>query len=381
VRSAHDCSEGGLGVALAEMALAGRLGVSWNLEAVNTALEAEQVLFSESAGRIVLEVRPADRPSFEALFAQLPLQHIGTVTAATEYVALWGMDEVIRCPVEVLEMAWRGEIAPTPVPLPVGAKPASLLRTAISKKPKTIILHANGSNRDRDAALAVDLAGGEPEIVHINQLFKGERHLQDYAFLIVPGGFSYGDDLGAGVRWSLDLRERLSDQLEAFVSSGKPVLGICNGFQTLVKAGMLPGEFSPRTSTLTYNERGHFECRWVTLNANTNSSSFWMRGLEEGIDTPVAHGEGRFLCDEATLKHLEQHNLIALTYSSPEYPANPNGSLSSIAGITNAAGNVLGLMPHPENHVFGWQHPRYHRGERGRSGLTLFQNAIEHALK
>ncbi len=386
VQSAHDCSEGGLGVALAEMCLAGRLGLEWNLLDVapnsmtNAPLEAVQVLFSESAGRIVLEVRPENKTAFEASFDGTVINQIGTVTLEPEFIGLWGMDEVIRTPIEVLEMAWRGEIAPTPVALTkLDAKAVSSPKANPTKKPKTIIIHANGSNRDRDAAMAVELAGGEAEIVHLNQLFKGERKLEDYAFLIVPGGFSYGDDLGAGVRWALDLRERLSEQLEPFVASGRPVLGICNGFQTLVKAGVLPGGFSPRTSTLTYNERGHFECRWVTLNANPQSQSFWMRGLEDGIDTPVAHGEGRFLCDDATLVHLEQHNLIALTYSSLEYPANPNGSRSSIAGITNSAGNVLGLMPHPENHIFGWQHPRYHRSEGGRSGLTLFKNAIENA--
>ncbi len=412
VQSAHDCSEGGLAVALAEMALSGRLGVSWNLLEVANNLEQQLILFSETAGRIILEVRPDHKTQLEALFAGIALSQIGIVTAEPEFNALWGMDEVIQCPIDVLEMAWRDEIAPTPVPT-VGAglldpTTAPLLTTnahltgvvarglgslaspsplreakarqtqgSVPTKTKTIIIHANGTNRDHDAALAIELAGGNPEIVHLNQLFAGTRKLEDYGLLIVPGGFSYGDDLGAGVMWALALRERLGEQLENFVASGKPVLGICNGFQTLVKAGVLPGHVEPRTSTLTYNAQGHFECRWVTLEANQNSSSFWLAGLEDGLDTPIAHGEGRFLCDAVTLAHLEDNNLVALRYSGLEYPANPNGSLSSIAGITNAAGNVLGLMPHPENHIFDWQHPRYHRGERGRSGLTLFQNALK----
>ncbi len=447
VQSAHDCSEGGLAVALAEMCIAGRFGASvqlLNKSSENPALDAQQILFSESTGRIILEVNPENKAAFEAMFAGVPLTQIGTVTTKTdisadrleavssnievdavlsenELVFLWGMDEVIRCPISVLEMAWRDEIAPNPVsavgaglaspvpetksfnaspdtqrleantgqtrgsvptdrattsdPSPLGAALGS--RRVAPTKTKTIIIHANGTNRDHDAALAVELAGGHPEIVHLNQLFAGERKLEDYGFLIVPGGFSYGDDLGAGVMWALALREGLGEQLEDFVASGKPVLGICNGFQTLVKAGVLPGGFEPRSSTLTYNEQGHFECRWVTLEANQSSRSFWLSGLEAGIDTPIAHGEGRFLCDPATLAHLEANNLIALRYSSDEYPANPNGSLSSIAGVTNLAGNVLGLMPHPENHVFAWQHPRYHRGERGRSGLTLFENALK----
>ncbi len=409
IESAHDCSEGGLAVAIAEMCLAGRLGASWNLLEVANNLEQQTILFSETAGRIVLEVHPEHKNQLEEMFTGIAFKQIGIVTAEPEFNALWGMDEVIQCPIDVLEMAWRDEIAPNPIPTVGAGRPsptgaslgsrqlasplpetsfASPLPDTNLQKPyanrantrfaptKTIIIHANGTNRDHDAALAVELAGGIPEIVHLNQLFAGERKLEDYGFLIVPGGFSYGDDLGAGVMWALALREGLGEQLEDFVASGKPVLGICNGFQTLVKAGILPGHVEPRTSTLTYNAQGHFECRWVTLEANQSSSSFWLAGLEAGLDTPIAHGEGRFLCDAATLAHLEASNLVALRYSSNEYPANPNGSLSSIAGITNAAGNVLGLMPHPENHIFDWQHPRYHRGERGRSGLKLFENAL-----
>ncbi|MEY4530702.1 MAG: phosphoribosylformylglycinamidine synthase subunit PurL, partial [Deinococcota bacterium] len=335
---------------------------------------------------------PEDQAQLETLFAGISLAQIGLVTAEPEFIVFFGMDEVIQTPIDVLELAWRDELAPIPT---VGAGLASpvantgqtrgsavltqnmhLTGRVAPTKTKTMIIHANGTNRDHDAALAVEMAGGNPEIVHLNQLFAGERKLEDYGFLIIPGGFSYGDDLGAGVMWALALREGLGEQLENFVSSGKPVLGICNGFQTLVKAGVLPGGFEPRTSTLTYNAQGHFECRWVTLEANQNSNSFWLAGLEDGMDTPIAHGEGRFLCDEATLAHFETNNLVALRYVGEEYPANPNGSLSRIAGITNAAGNVLGLMPHPENHIFDWQHPRYHRGERGRSGLRLFENAL-----
>ncbi len=391
VQSAHDCSEGGLAVALSEMCLAGRLGMNWQLLGDNQdpVFDTQTILFSETAGRIVLEVRPEHQAQLEILFAGISLSQIGLVTAEPEFIVFFGMDEVIETPIDVLEMAWRDEIAPNPVPT-VGARHASPLPSPVVKagqtqgavptsttKTKTIIIHANGTNRDHDAALAVELAGGNPEIVHLNQLFAGQRKLEDYGFLIVPGGFSYGDDLGAGVMWALALREGLGEQLENFVSSGKPVLGICNGFQTLVKAGVLPGGFEPRTSTLTYNAQGHFECRWVTLEANQNSSSFWLAGLDDGLDTPIAHGEGRFLCDDTTLAHLEENNLVALRYLGDEYPTNPNGSLSRIAGITNVAGNVLGLMPHPENHIFDWQHPRYHRGERGRSGLTLFENALK----
>ena len=212
--------------------------------------------------------------------------------------------------------------------------------------------------------------------------------------LVIAGGFSYGDDLGAGVRWSLDLQYRLNEQMHAFAQRGNPVLGICNGFQVLVKSGLLPGRdqsftLSPekeRSVTLTYNASGHFECRWVTLQPNPNSPSLFTQGLTEPIYCPVAHGEGRLAVkDETVLAELQAQNLIPLQYSvigdhsSVGYPANPNGSVFDIAALTNPAGNVMGLMPHPENHIFAWQHPRFHRGERGMSGLSLFVNGIKNA--
>jgi phosphoribosylformylglycinamidine synthase len=252
-----------------------------------------------------------------------------------------------------------------------------------------LIVHANGTNRDHDAALALEIAGGQPEIVHVNQLLNGERRLLDYHMLVVPGGFSYGDELGAGKLWAVDLRQRLRADVERFVREGRPVLGICNGFQALVKAGLLPGdEYNAdghRSTTLTFNQSGHFECRWVYLQANPGSACLFTEGLHEPIHCPVAHGEGRLLTtDQAALNRLWADGLVSLTYvnadgSEAAYPANPNGSLSSIAGLCNAAGNVLGLMPHPEDHILPWQHPRWRRGERGMDGLRLFKNGIKYA--
>ena len=210
--------------------------------------------------------------------------------------------------------------------------------------------------------------------------------------LIVPGGFSYGDDLGAGVLWALDLRNRLGDELDAFVNSGRPVLGICNGFQVLVKAGLLAlgdehllnghqaDAKAGRRVTLTFNERRHFECRWVMLEPEPDSASLFTRGMTEPIYCPVAHGEGRFLArDDATLRALEASRMIAFRYAGSAYPENPNGSVAGIAAICNAQGNVMGLMPHPENHIFDWQHPRWLRGERGFGGLKLFETALRNS--
>lgn len=265
--------------------------------------------------------------------------------------------------------------------------------------PQILILHAPGTNRDREAAWACELAGGQPEIVHINQLLAGQRRWEDYQMLVIPGGFSYGDDLGAGRLWANDLYHRFREAMDAFVEAGKPVMGICNGFQTLVKAGYLPGPPPKQRVTLTFNRRGYFECRWVRLRAQPGSRCLFTQGLEEDILCPVAHGEGRLaLPDEAIRQVLWQEGLVALRYVALEdpaeagnlscsvpvraqagYPANPNGSVDDIAGLCNRQGNVFGLMPHPEDHVFAEQHPRWTRGERGGFGLILFRNGIEAA--
>lgn len=261
-------------------------------------------------------------------------------------------------------------------------------------KPKVLILHASGINRDQEAARACALAGGAPEIVHINQL-RGrdrDRGLADYQMLVLAGGFSYGDALGAGKRLALDLALDLRDDLAAFVERRKPILGICNGFQALVKANLLPdparfahsATLAPHTSaTLTNNASGRFECRWVTLLPNHAAPCVFTSTLTEPIACPVAHGEGRFV-GEARLPEAQ----IALRYAGAEgapagdaYPANPNGSFADIAGVCDPGGTILGLMPHPEDHVVAWQHPRWTRGERGRSGLPLFEAGIRYAAE
>jgi phosphoribosylformylglycinamidine synthase I len=257
-------------------------------------------------------------------------------------------------------------------------------------KPSILILHASGTNRDGEAARACELAGGAPEIVHINQLRQRERRFADYEMLLLPGGFSYGDALGAGARLALDLQVYFHDQLHAFVERGGRVLGICNGFQTLVKAGLLPGddvanaarplqeEIARRKVTLTENAAGHFECRWVHLQVNPRVRAGWLAAIDELIFCPIAHGEGNFqVKDAATLDELERDNLIAFRYvdaggaaAGGRYPLNPNGSVSDIAGICNRAGNVVGLMPHPEDHLLPIQNPL---GKTGQLGLALFR--------
>lgn len=249
---------------------------------------------------------------------------------------------------------------------------------------KALVLHAAGTNRDPDACVALALAGAEAEIVHINQLRSGERRLADYNLLVIPGGFSYADALGAGKLFALDLASYFADQAAAFVDSGKPVIGICNGFQVLVKAGILPG--FELEATLAHNEKGRFESRWSTMDAPP-SNSVWSRNLPGRLSCPIAHGEGRFVVDsDATIARLREGGQIALVYvhadgrpASGEYPANPNGSVADIAGICNRAGNVLGLMPHPENNVVF----RTRRGARGAMAteacLALWKNGVTYA--
>lgn len=262
-------------------------------------------------------------------------------------------------------------------------------------KPRILILHATGTNRDREAALAFELAGGAPEIVHVNQLAGGDRSLTGYQMLVLPGGFSYGDDLGAGKLWAVMLRHQLGDQIEAFIEAGRPILGICNGFQVLVKAGLLPGlpdEAGGQQTTLTRNDSARFECRWVTMQPQPASPCIWTAGLDEPIYCPVAHGEGKFVArDAVTLTEIERAGLVALRYgwqaeaaeatatNNVAYPWNPNGSQNAIAGICNPGGTILGLMPHPEDHILAQQHPRVHRGEGGMLGLPLFVNGVRYA--
>jgi phosphoribosylformylglycinamidine synthase len=260
-------------------------------------------------------------------------------------------------------------------------------------QPRVLVLHVSGTNRDAEAARAIELAGGAPEIVHINQLRQGERSMDDYAMLLLPGGFSYGDALGAGARLALDLRVYFEDQLRAFVDSGRLVLGICNGFQTLVKYGLLPdvhaqsGDALPmRRVTLTENASGHFECRWVHLRVNPDSPASYLNEIDDLIFCPIAHGEGNFqVVDQITLDALARDNLITFHYVDAggnalngSYPGNPSGSIGDIAGICNAAGNVVGLMPHPEDHVLPIQNPL---GRRDRLGLPLFRAMVDAATR
>lgn len=239
-------------------------------------------------------------------------------------------------------------------------------------RPLALVVRGPGTNRDPDVSLALDLAGAEPRVVLAGDLVLRPELLDDARMLVLAGGFSYADALGAGRVLALELERGLGDELRSFVAKGRPVIGICNGFQALVRTGLLPG--TGGRVALAPNDTGRFECRWVRLRP-ASERCVWTAGLSEPIDCPIAHGEGRFVTDESTLAALRAADQIALTYDGP----NPNGSLDAIAGITDPTGVVLGLMPHPENHVLSRQFPRHTRGERGGLGLALFEHGVRHA--
>ena len=257
-------------------------------------------------------------------------------------------------------------------------------------KPTALVLQAHGSNRDFDVMAALTLAGADAIGIPLNELRIKKTLLADFNLLILPGGFSYADALGAGKLLALDLASYFADEIAAFIDSGKPVIGICNGFQALVKYGVLPSASERwaggEGATLTFNAQGHFECRWVTLKP-VSQKCIWTNGLENIITCPIAHGEGNFqINDFFPLSSFIEQDQIALAYihadgsaADREYPINPNGSVLDIAGICNPQGNVLGLMPHPENHIYTWQNPRHTRGETGGSGLRLFENGVKYA--
>jgi phosphoribosylformylglycinamidine synthase len=256
-------------------------------------------------------------------------------------------------------------------------------------KPNVLILQATGTNRDPDVAEAFELAGGIPEIVHINQLKNQLRKWQEYQILVLAGGFSYADALGAGKLLSIDLKTYFLDEVRQFISSGKPVIGICNGFQTLVKSGLIfenGNQENIVNGTLTFNQQGHFECRWVRL-IPSSDKCIWIKKDQPDIECPIAHGEGNFLLQsDNDLEKIISNDMIALRYGNPDgtiangdYPQNPNGSVMDIAGICNNAGNVLGLMPHPENNIYAYQHPGRTRGTGVPSGLEIFKNGVQYA--
>lgn len=251
-------------------------------------------------------------------------------------------------------------------------------------KPKVCVLRTAGTNCDKETAFAFFKAGAQAEFIHINSLLSRQICLHDYHILAIPGGFSYGDDIAAGKIQANELRFKLNSDIRKFISDGKLIIGICNGFQVLVKSGFLPGnkELEQETS-LIINDSGKFEDRWVHLKSS-QSKCVWTKNLPEVIYLPVAHGEGKFITkDRSVLERLKNNGQVVFSYCDEkgkfaDYPFNPNGSTDGIAGICDETGRILGLMPHPERHAEISQHPRWPKGKRQGDGLQIFLNGIDY---
>ncbi|MDP6438327.1 MAG: phosphoribosylformylglycinamidine synthase I [Candidatus Brocadiia bacterium] len=252
--------------------------------------------------------------------------------------------------------------------------------------PEVLILRTAGTQCDEETAFAFRLAGARATRLHINILRKDPAVLSRFAILTIPGGFSYGDDLGAGTIEANEMVTLLRPALEEFIEAGKLVIGICNGFQVLVKTGLLPGLTRwEQQATLTVNDSGRFEDRWVHLKAPPNRCVLVEDG--ETLYTPVAHGEGKFVPAGAdVLEALRAGGQIVWQYTDPQgrpagYPWNPNGAVENIAAVCDPTGRILGMMPHPERHCLPTHHPRWTREglkERG-EGLAIFERAVRYA--
>ncbi|MGO8752594.1 MAG: phosphoribosylformylglycinamidine synthase I [Thermoguttaceae bacterium] len=254
--------------------------------------------------------------------------------------------------------------------------------------PRVLVLRAPGTNCDWETAFAFEQAGAQAERIHVNRLLESPSLANQFQILCIPGGFSYGDDIAAGRILASQMQHHLADRLAEFHASGRLILGICNGFQVLIKSGILlaPDDQGP-LATLTWNDSGRYEDRWVRLAVRSRTSIF-LKGIET-VYLPVAHAEGKFVPrDEAALARLESAGQLVLEYcgqksdgaAAVRFPDNPNGSIRNVAGVCDATGRVLGLMPHPERHIDVTQHPRWTRGE-GRQpgdGMRLFVNAVEY---
>ncbi|MBI4296049.1 MAG: phosphoribosylformylglycinamidine synthase I [Chloroflexi bacterium] len=248
-------------------------------------------------------------------------------------------------------------------------------------KAKALILRAPGTNCNVEAAFAFEQAGAEATHVHVNQLLRREERLSDYQIMVIPGGFTYGDDIASGKVLANELRLRLGEDIQRFIDKSGLMLGICNGFQIMVRGGILPPFANGvQQVTLTNNDSGRFECRWVHLKVNQKSPCIFTKGIGS-MYLPVAHGEGKLVAETSILPKLN----AVVAYADEKgdtragYPHNPNGSVDNIAGICDDSGRIFALMPHPERHIRTTQHPQWTRqpSKDHGDGFKIFQNAVE----
>ena len=270
--------------------------------------------------------------------------------------------------------------------------------TSPNKSVSVIVLTGYGLNCDYETAYAFELAGAAAVRVHINRLISGQVDLDQFEIMVFGGGFSWGDDHGAGVVQAVRMKTHIGDKIQAFIEKGRLVIGICNGFQVLVNLGLLPGldnNYTRRSVALTNNDCGNFRNAWVTLKPNPNSKCIFTKNIGV-LELPVRHGEGKFITDDKTLERLVTNDQVALQYARPDgqpanqvFPFNPNGSLHDIAGICDPSGRIFGLMPHPEAYNCWTNHPDWTRDKAFRQskekpkvdkltpGVQVFKNAVD----
>lgn len=257
--------------------------------------------------------------------------------------------------------------------------------------PKVLVLTGYGINCDIETRHAFKIAGADAERVHLTDLINGTRQLSEFHILALPGGFSFGDDIASGKVLANMIKYNLGEQVQEFIRAGKLIIGICNGFQAMVKMGLLPGfdgDYTTQEVTLTFNDSGRFEDRWVHLRSNLMSKCVFTKGIES-IYLPVRHGEGKFVVkNPGVLARLKKDNNIVFQYTDGKgdltgYPHNPNGSVENIAGICDSTGRVFGMMPHPEAYQHRTNHPRWTREELPEegAGVAIFRNAVEYVLE
>jgi len=263
--------------------------------------------------------------------------------------------------------------------------------------PKALILTGYGINCEEEGAYVIEKAGGEAEVVHVNDLIDGHKKLDDYQMMYLPGGFSYGDDTGSGNAMANKIKNNLSEEILTFAKKDKLIIGICNGFQMLANLGLVPAldeKYGERTVALMHNKTARYDCRWVNLKM-TSEKCIWTKGIDQ-IHVPIAHGEGNFYAEEEILERIKDQDQVVFKYvkedgseANGELPFNPNGALEDIAAICDESGRILGMMPHPERfHCFtnedGWEKKKEKLIREGKelpkdgAGLKLFKNAVQY---
>ena len=260
-------------------------------------------------------------------------------------------------------------------------------------KVKTLVITGFGLNCEVETKAAFDYCGAESDMIHLNDILKGDVSLADYHILAFIGGFSFGDHLGAGTVFANRVKYGLKEDLKQFVNDGKLIIGICNGFQTLTRLGLLPATnkdyLSKQSIALDWNDSGVFRDDWVNLKAEQKSPCIFTKDVET-LEVPIRHGEGKFVAQPEVLEEIEKLNLVAFRYAdkegnpTSEFPANPNGSLNNIAGICDPTGRILGLMPHPEAYLSPYNHPNWTKQKEAGTlpkegaGVVLFKNAVKY---